>query len=349
MESNAGRGPIGQPIPSQEHVDLLDDRPQVLFEFEDEPVVERPDFHAMANEAAGLTRSTHSVEETAELAPVTPEAATPVVRESTSTRGRLALGDTRQIREWAVVGFALAVGLLLAPYAWVLIPWVALVLLGHHVREAALAGSLANPFSAPENSPAQRNLVLGLTGLTAVSLFGRPWLVFVAALFAVTTFVHMALRKRGSSTANDALYLVEGLALVPITWLVGYGPQTLLPISVFTIPALVYLCTAVLGAVLVGSWLQRTAEATGSAKDVVSSLRFHAGLVLAALVAGVVEGGGAWLLVPFALVLLGRVVAVRRQFVVATQAGREQAPARLAAVEFLMPLVFVVGLALAIA
>lgn len=148
---------------------------------------------------------------------------------------------------WAFVGLPLVLGALLAPASWstLLLAWAAFTC----CPASYFALSLAR---ARRGARFRRPLLvwtLAAAVPAATLLVTRPWLAWVglgyAALFAVN--VAFARRNHDRDLMNDAVLIVQVVALVPLTW------RLTEPINV--VPERVWLLTAVCALVLVGSTL----------------------------------------------------------------------------------------------
>ncbi len=95
-------------------------------------------------------------------------------------------------------------------------------------------------------------LVLGVPLLVA-----RPWLVWVAALYLVAFAVNLAYARRRDERAltNDAVFIVECAAMVPVTWLVGTGQAGWGIPDLAAVPSHVWVLTAAVALLLLGSTL----------------------------------------------------------------------------------------------
>jgi hypothetical protein len=85
----------------------------------------------------------------------------------------------------------------------------------------------------------------------------RPWLVWVALGFGALFSVNIAFARRRDerALANDAVFVVECAAMVPVTWAVAAGGGTLTPPPLETVPAHVWVLTVAVALLLSGSTL----------------------------------------------------------------------------------------------
>jgi hypothetical protein len=98
---------------------------------------------------------------------------------------------------------------------------------------------------------------ISLVPLVVTLLVARPWLVWVGlglmALFTVN--VAYARRNDERSLANDAVLVVECAAMVPITWAVAVGEQSLGTPGLDGVPSEIWVLTVVCALMLIGSTL----------------------------------------------------------------------------------------------
>ena len=167
-----------------------------------------------------------------------------VRREARVSRSRAALVPP-QHGAWAFVGLPLILGALVTPASWStpMLVWAAFTC----YPASYFALSLAR---ARRGARFRRPLffwALAAAIPAGMLLLSNRWLVWVglgyAALFAVN--VGFARRNNERDLVNDAVLIVQVVALVPLTWLLAHpgGP----------IPERVWLLTLVCALVLVGS------------------------------------------------------------------------------------------------
>lgn len=96
-----------------------------------------------------------------------------------------------------------------------------------------------------------------LAPLVTVLVVARPWLVWVGAGFVGLFAVNLRYASRNDERAlgNDVVFIVECAAMVPVTWAVAVGGQTLTPPGPASVPSQVWVLTAVCALVLLGSTL----------------------------------------------------------------------------------------------
>jgi hypothetical protein len=92
-------------------------------------------------------------------------------------------------------------------------------------------------------------------GLILLSL--RPWLVWVAFGYAASFVVNLAYARRRDDRAllNDLVFILQCTVMVPVTWAVMAGAQTITPPPLADVPAHVWVLTTAVALVLVGSTL----------------------------------------------------------------------------------------------
>lgn len=85
----------------------------------------------------------------------------------------------------------------------------------------------------------------------------RPWLGWVALGYAALFSVNIAFARRRDERAlvNDAVFVLECTAMVPITWAVAAGGSTLVPPPLTSVPVHVWVLTAAVALLLIGSTL----------------------------------------------------------------------------------------------
>ncbi len=85
----------------------------------------------------------------------------------------------------------------------------------------------------------------------------RPWLAWVVlgylALFAVN--IAFARRRDERALVNDAVFVVECAAMVPVTWAVAAGGSSVAPPPLSGVPVHVWVLTAAVALLLIGSTL----------------------------------------------------------------------------------------------
>lgn len=88
-------------------------------------------------------------------------------------------------------------------------------------------------------------------------LIARPWLVWVALGYAALFTVNIAFARRRDERAlvNDAVFVAECAAMVPVTWAVAAGGSSLAPPPLASVPAHVWVLTAAVALLLSGSTL----------------------------------------------------------------------------------------------
>jgi hypothetical protein len=173
----------------------------------------------------------------------------------------------------------------------------------------------------------------------------RPWLGWVALGYAALFAVNIAFARRRDERAlvNDAVFVVECAAMVPVTWAVAAGGTTLAPPPLASVPAHVWVLTVAVALLLSGSTLhvkslirERADPRFARASRVVAWVSLLAAVGLAAWWG---LPSGLLLVVPFAWFVL-------RSMLLADPSSR---PARLGMVELVGFVLLVVASAVATA
>lgn len=88
-------------------------------------------------------------------------------------------------------------------------------------------------------------------------LIARPWLVWVALGYAALFAVNIAFARRRDERAlvNDAVFVIECAAMVPVTWAVASGGSTLAPPALASVPAHAWILTVAVTLLLSASTL----------------------------------------------------------------------------------------------
>ncbi|MGL4442785.1 MAG: YwiC-like family protein [Alsobacter sp.] len=88
-------------------------------------------------------------------------------------------------------------------------------------------------------------------------LIVRPWLIWVAMGYSVLFAVNIAFARRRDERAlvNDAVFVLECAAMVPVTWAVAAGGSTLAAPPLSSVPVHAWVLTAAVALLLSGSTL----------------------------------------------------------------------------------------------
>lgn len=88
-------------------------------------------------------------------------------------------------------------------------------------------------------------------------LIARPWLVWVAIGYAALFTVNIIFARRRDERAlvNDAVFVIECAAMVPVTWAVAAGGSTLAPPALADVPTHAWVLTVAVALLLSGSTL----------------------------------------------------------------------------------------------
>jgi hypothetical protein len=228
--------------------------------------------------------------------------------QATRSAGRVGVGPTvrrvlpPQHGAWAFLALPVLLATAVPPRSWVqavvAATWVVAYPLSYFALGMARSRRRAR-FVRPLLGWLAAVLVLG--GVAAVA---RPWLLWVALAFLLLSLVHLGFARRNDerALANDALFVVECSAMVPVVWAAA-GPRTWLPPPPADVPVQVWLLTAVCALVLLGSTLhvKSLIRERRDPRYARASRRFAAASVAVGAGIAVVWGlpSGAWLLVGF--------------------------------------------------
>lgn len=198
------------------------------------------------------------------------------------------------------MGLPLVLGTLVTPASWTtaLLTWAAFTC----YPASYFALSLVRARRGDRFRRPLATWMLAAAVPAAVLVAMRPWLLVVGLGYAGLFAVNLAFARRNHERdlVNDAVLILEVVALVPLTWL-SAEPHT-------TVPSQVWLLTALCGLVLVGSTLH--VKSLLRERRNASYARASRAFAVASLVAGVgLAGawglpGGVALVVPFILLAL---------------------------------------------
>lgn len=161
---------------------------------------------------------------------------------------------------WAFLGLPVATALTVSPADPLLllmtITWVA----AYPASYALLALVRDSASRRPDPRRFRRPLLVWwpivlVAGLPL--LLARPWLVWVALVYAASFAVNLLFARRRDERAlvNDLVFIAQCTAMVPVTWMVATGAQDWLPPDLATAPARLWLLTIAVALLLVGSTL----------------------------------------------------------------------------------------------
>lgn len=217
---------------------------------------------------------------------------------------------------WAFLALPVLLAVTVTPWSWLILVLTSAWVLAYPWSYAALGLVRAARPARFRRPFAVFSAVLA--PLVVVLVVARPWLVWVglglAALFAVN--LAYARRNDERSLVNDAVLVVECAALVPVTWAVATGDQSLAPPSPSSVPTEIWVLTVVCALALIGSTLHVKSlirERRDPRYALASRVVALASAVAAAGLAvwwGVPQGW--WLVVPFVLLAV-RAFAVGRR------------------------------------
>lgn len=242
---------------------------------------------------------------------------------------------------WAFLGLPLLLGALVSP-ATPLLLVLAVAWVGAYPLSYAALGL------ARARRPARfrRPLLVWLAVVTPPAVIlavARPWLLWVGLVYLGLFAVNLAYARRNDERdlINDLVFIAECALMVPVTWAVATGPQTLAPPPFGSVPDRVWVLAVACALVLTGSTLhvKSLIRERRDPRYATVSRVFAVGCVPGAVALGVWWGlpSGWWLVPPF-LALAGRSFVVGR---------RPTRPGRIGMVELAMFVLVVVGAAAA--
>jgi hypothetical protein len=161
---------------------------------------------------------------------------------------------------WAFLGLPLVAGLAVAPWTPVLlllaITWIVAYPLSYFLLALAKDAASRHPHPKRFTRPiAVWSLVAVPAAIALVVL--RPWLIWIGALYLVGFAVNIAFARRRDDRAlvNDAVFIVECAAMVPVTWAVGVGTTGWALPDFSQAPKQTWLLTIAVALLLAGSTL----------------------------------------------------------------------------------------------
>jgi hypothetical protein len=161
---------------------------------------------------------------------------------------------------WAFLALPVATALTVTPWSPVLLllalAWFAAYPASYFVLAVARQRTSRRPDAGRFVRPLAVWWAVALAaGLPLLIL--RPWLVWVALLYAASFSVNIWFAGRHDERAllNDAVFIAQCTAMVPVTWMVAVGGRTWAPPSLSEAPAHLWVLTAAVALLLVGSTL----------------------------------------------------------------------------------------------
>lgn len=246
---------------------------------------------------------------------------------------------------WAFLGLPVATGLTVSPTQPVLVLMTVTWVAAYPASYALLALARDSASRHPDPARFRRPLLVWWSLVLAAGLplaIARPWLVWVAPLYAAAFGVNLVFARRRDERAlvNDLVFIIQCTAMVPVTWMVATGTRSWQPPDLAQAPTQLWLLTVAVALLLVGSTLhvkslirERSDSRYARASRIVAVLSVPTAVVLAViwgLPAGLV------LLLPFGWFVV-------RAFAV----GPDARPARIGMIELVGFVLLVLAAALA--
>jgi hypothetical protein len=161
---------------------------------------------------------------------------------------------------WAFLALPIAVAVPVSPWTPLLlllaVAWIAAYPASYFVLAVVRDGTSRHPAPARFARPLAiwwaAALLAGIPLLVA-----RPWLLWVALAYGALFGVNIAFARRRDerALANDAVFVLECAAMVPVTWAVGAGSAGLAPPPLASVPGHVWVLTVAVVLLLGGSTL----------------------------------------------------------------------------------------------
>jgi hypothetical protein len=239
-----------------------------------------------------------------------------VVTDDAGLGTRLRRSIPPQHGAWAFLGLPLVLGALVSPASWTLLPLTVTWIAAYPWSYAALG--LARSRRRDRFRDALTLWSWVLVPAAVLLLVLRPWLVWVGLGYLLLFLVNVGFARRHDERdlRNDAVFIVECALMVPVTWGVAAGTTGLLPPAPASMPTQVWVLTAVVALVLLGSTLhvKSLIRERRDPRYARASRRFAWGSLAAAPGLALWWGlpSGWWLVPPF-VVLAVRAVAVPRR------------------------------------
>ena len=160
---------------------------------------------------------------------------------------------------WAFLGLPLVVGIAVAPWTPVLIllafaciaayPW------SYFALTVAKEQTSRHPRPERFRTPMLVWSVIAIPALVGL-VVARPWLLWIGIGYALAFAINVAfaMRRDDRDLVNDAVFILECAALVPIAWAVGTLGRTLTP-DATAVPTEVWILTIAVALLLAGSTL----------------------------------------------------------------------------------------------
>lgn len=161
---------------------------------------------------------------------------------------------------WAFLVLPIAVAVPVAPSTPVLLLLAAAWIAAYPASYAVLAVVRDHASRHPDARRFARPLLIWWAAVLAAGvplLALRPWLAWVALGYAALFSVNVVFARRRDERAlvNDAVFIVECTAMVPVTWAVAASGPSLAPPSLASAPAHVWVLTVAVALLLSASTL----------------------------------------------------------------------------------------------
>ena len=196
---------------------------------------------------------------------------------------------------WAFLGLPILLGFAASGFTWLTLVLAAGFVLAYPTSYFAIA-----VLRYPRPELYRRGLVtwgLPAIAIAIVVLIARPWMVWIGLAYAIGFAINLGFAKARNerSLINDAVFIIECVAITPVIWACTESTGGVVPPSPVSAPSALWALTAMGGLALIGSTLhvrslirERRNESFRRASQV-----FAIASLLAAIVLAVPYGGGA--------------------------------------------------------
>jgi len=161
---------------------------------------------------------------------------------------------------WAFLGLPLVCGAAVTPWNPLLlalaVTWVVAYPVSFFVLALVKDAASRHPHPERFRTPLLVWTVAALP-TTAVLFVARPWLLWVALVYAATFCVNILYARRRDDRAllNDTVFIAQCAAMVVITWAVAVGQTSWAPPPLSSAPSHLWVLTVAVALMLVGSTL----------------------------------------------------------------------------------------------